>query len=385
MFSRESNNPWKKYSCLGKTDNEKLVDLFEATKDGKVDILRILITKGAVNVNATHKHEKEGQGLTALHLAVRHNHLDCMKLLIENGADINATDNFGFRPIHDAARYGYADCLRELVNNGAVIDGVKLHGLDYVTPLYYAIKCNSIECLQILEVKTKSFDIQECDRLIWLSGSSNDDTTLLPYAKKYTFTDSELKEWLKNSAVSGNVEYFKAVKELCNENGSDREFIRNQGSLVIVATQHGHHGYLENLLQGDFDSNKCNSNNSTALHYAARYGYADGVKLLAKHGAALNAKNLDNFAPIHIALKQNNFEAVSELIKCGCDIDLPGGDENDPPLHMALKVPVEPATLKEILAGKPSLLVKNDKEERAIDVVDKEGNLYQVLMEYIRN
>ena len=48
--------------------------------------------------------------------------------------------------------------------------------------------------------------------------------------------------------------------------------------------------------------------------------------MLVEHGAVLNAKNLDNWAPIHIALKQNNTESVKQLIKYGCDINLPGGN-----------------------------------------------------------
>lgn len=386
MFSsRENKNPWKKYTFEHKTNDEKIIDLFDATKDGRLDILRLLITKAGVDVQAVHEVEKEGQGLTALHLAVRYNHVDCMKLLIASGADVNATDNFGFRPIHDAALCGYAECLQELINNGAAIEGVELNGLDYITPLYYAIKYNSVKCLQILEVGAKDFDVDECDRLIWRLGSSNYNTQLLEFAKKYDFSNSEIEEWMRNSAIAGNVEYFKIIREAFGNRRSDAEFLKNHGYLVIIATQHGHHNYLEGLLQAKFDSNETNSNNSSALHYAARYGHAEAVKLLAKHGAALNAKNLDNWAPIHIALKQNNVDAVAELIKCGCDIDLPGGEFDDTPLHVALTVPVEPETLKQVLVGKPSLLIKNSKGEHPIDVVDKEATLYEVLMEYIRN
>ena len=122
--------------------------------------------------------------MTALHLAVRHNHVDCVKLLIGYRADVNATDNFGFRPVHDAALYGFAECLKELLNSGAFVKGVDLHGLDYVTPLYYAIKHNFIDCVQALEVGSKDFDIHECDRLIWKLGSTNCDMNLLAYSKK---------------------------------------------------------------------------------------------------------------------------------------------------------------------------------------------------------
>ena len=44
-----------------------------------------------------------------------------------------------------------------------------------------------------------------------------------------------------------------------------------------------------------------------------------------KHGGDIEGRNLDNFTPLHVALKGNNIEAVQELIAQGCDINASGG------------------------------------------------------------
>lgn len=45
-----------------------------------------------------------------------------MKLLIENGAEINIKDNDGNTPLHYAAKRGFMGIIRLLVENGADIN-----------------------------------------------------------------------------------------------------------------------------------------------------------------------------------------------------------------------------------------------------------------------
>ena len=46
------------------------------------------------------------RGLRPLHYAVYVDYVECVKLLIERGADVNATDDIGYTPIHLCARKG---------------------------------------------------------------------------------------------------------------------------------------------------------------------------------------------------------------------------------------------------------------------------------------
>jgi len=382
MSKQVDSKKWKKYTFKDKNKEERLVDFLEATKDGQVNVLRILKTTGEVDVNEIPPKEKEGQGMSALHLAVRHNHLDCVKFLLEQeGIEVNPADRFGFRPIHDAAMLGHTDCMKELLAKGAAINGVDSNGLDYITPLYYAIKHNDIESVRALQ-NSGGFNKEICDRLIWELGATNRSKNLISHSTKEfkAFTEEEMQKWLKSSAITGNVDYVK--EKSINE---CPDFVNKNGFLVLAATQHGHRDYLQTLMDMKFNSNEANKNGSSALHYAARYGHVDCIQLLLKHGAELNAKNLDNWAPIHTAIRQNNIDSVKELINQGCDVNMPGGELNDTPVHVASKIPVDVDLMKELLLAKPSMTIKNTRGELAMDVVDKEDPLHEILLEYVRN
>lgn len=394
MFAKRSKDPWKKYSCQDKNEEEKVQDLYNAVRDSRADVINVLVTKGGINVNGVHPEESKGQGLTALHLAARYDKHECALALIQHGAEVNAKDNFGFRPIHDAALNGCTQSMMVLLKHGATTSGVEFppfRDLDFVTPMYYAIKSNSVSCLEALEAgeSVEKFDTGECDRLIWGLGASNPTASLLQHARKYDFPDEMFAECVKNSAIVGNIKYFQALQEMAK--GMDAgEFARKHGIVVIVSTQHGHHKYLDHVLNEKFDANVTNgTDESSALHFAARYGHSESIRLLVKHGGDVEGRNLDNFTPLHVALKGNNIEAVQELIAQGCDINASGGDTKDSAIHIALTTPVSPDTLRVLLDAKPKMVVRNAKHQLPGDVVqDKDGEnseLYQTLLEYLRN
>ena len=51
-----------------------------------------------------------------LHFAAGYGEDDCVKLLLEKGADINACDNNKNSPLHYAAGYGIVSCVQLLVD-----------------------------------------------------------------------------------------------------------------------------------------------------------------------------------------------------------------------------------------------------------------------------
>ncbi|OQY40357.1 MAG: hypothetical protein B6229_02025 [Spirochaetaceae bacterium 4572_7] len=66
---------------------------------------------------------RNSKGVPMLCLAVRSNHIDIIKYLIDNGADINAiSDDRHNTPIMDAASKGLLDAIQILVNEGADLE-----------------------------------------------------------------------------------------------------------------------------------------------------------------------------------------------------------------------------------------------------------------------
>ncbi|KAH9490313.1 hypothetical protein Btru_034945 [Bulinus truncatus] len=79
------------------------------------ELVRILDNHGdEVRVNRVNH-----VGLTALHHGVLSNNLDTVKLLLCNGADVNAQDVHGFSPLHTAAACGFTQVASMLVLYGA--------------------------------------------------------------------------------------------------------------------------------------------------------------------------------------------------------------------------------------------------------------------------
>lgn len=58
-------------------------------------------------------------GHTPLHIAAKENHASTVKVLVETGANINATDNLSWTPLLWAAAFGNVDAVRMLLELGA--------------------------------------------------------------------------------------------------------------------------------------------------------------------------------------------------------------------------------------------------------------------------
>ena len=57
----------------------------------------------------------------------------------------------------------------------------------------------------------------------------------------------------------------------------------------------------------------------TALHWMAYLGDDKGVKLLATHGADLNAQDVEGNTPLHDAVSSKQAAAVRALLACGAN------------------------------------------------------------------
>eukprot|EP00794_Sanderia_malayensis_P000499 gene499-1145_t len=85
------------------TNPKHLITLQQAARDGRIDIVRIHIEKAGRDKKKLNK--KDQEQTTALHYAVRYNHMSIVKLLVESGANVNVPGEYGATPLHYAARY----------------------------------------------------------------------------------------------------------------------------------------------------------------------------------------------------------------------------------------------------------------------------------------
>jgi ankyrin repeat protein len=66
-------------------------------------------------------HERDNDGMTALHWAVVAHHPEAVKALLAAGADVNAVDHFGYTPLLYAATidFGDSETVTTLLKAGA--------------------------------------------------------------------------------------------------------------------------------------------------------------------------------------------------------------------------------------------------------------------------
>lgn len=83
---------------LSGLEDEMLVQaMIDATAKGKMDKMIQILSSNKININ-----DRDYDNRSALHLASAEGHLNIVKYLVENGANINARDRCGNTPIHEA-------------------------------------------------------------------------------------------------------------------------------------------------------------------------------------------------------------------------------------------------------------------------------------------
>lgn len=128
--------------------------VFMAACLGHPEVIRILVAAGA-DADAT-----RGEGVpidsgkdvgrigdTPLVGAVCRGFLDCVRVLLEVGADVNKADASESAPIHHAARKGQTEIVRILAEAGADLNR---ETDDVRTPLSTAIRAGNLEMIEVL-------------------------------------------------------------------------------------------------------------------------------------------------------------------------------------------------------------------------------------------
>ncbi len=87
-----------------------------------------------------------------------------LKLLLDGGADVNSTDNYGVNSLMEASFYGHGGVLKVLLSKGAYTNAVSLaHGRN---ALHYAVMDASVDVVQILvEATDINVDLKDHLRL----------------------------------------------------------------------------------------------------------------------------------------------------------------------------------------------------------------------------
>jgi 5'-AMP-activated protein kinase catalytic alpha subunit len=103
---------------------QRVIDLHDAVEKGEVEKAQTILERGGVHVDATLHHTQTG--VTPLHRAARRGDMEMLRLLLAEGADMEAKTDLGGgrRALHWACRFDQADAAKELLRHGCDVTAV---------------------------------------------------------------------------------------------------------------------------------------------------------------------------------------------------------------------------------------------------------------------
>ncbi|MGD9133172.1 MAG: ankyrin repeat domain-containing protein, partial [Desulfobacterales bacterium] len=335
IFLAACANPEKKAAQSGNLDyikeiirknpgriNEKDGDgnsfLHLAVRTANTDIVKFLVSNGAdVNI-------KDSYGQTPLQIAVHSDNTEIVVQLVSNGAEINIQNPIGKTPLHDAVYHGYFKIVKYLISQGAEINSTDIRGK---MPLHDAVIDNNIEISKYLIINGAAVNAKD-----------GDGKASLHYA-----TINENLELIKSLVSSGaNVNKKDKFNRIPLHYAADKGYLEIAKHLISkgseIDTKAGfylHAGSMELTL------------GCTPLHLAARNGHLEVVKYLVLQGADVNLKNNEDKNALDFAKERKNLEVVA-FLKSAKELTPPSKSQKK-----VAKTPVKQAPPKESIKTRP--------------------------------
>lgn len=122
------------------------LEIHEAAASGDYDSLEEYLKSGKFDVNLK---DEEWNNRTALHWACAKGYVECIRLLLDNGAQGTAVTDTGWTPAHFAAEAGKLTVLRALHNASIFVTKKDNYG---DTPRRLAEIYGHDECVKFLEI-----------------------------------------------------------------------------------------------------------------------------------------------------------------------------------------------------------------------------------------
>ncbi|MBK6674845.1 MAG: ankyrin repeat domain-containing protein [Proteobacteria bacterium] len=319
--------------------------LMWAAAQGQPEMIRFLVSRGAlVNERSTvrdwqRRVTAEGRpkdmnrgGLTPLLFAAREGCIECLRALLDNGADIDLADPDGTTPLILALLNRNYNAAKFLIEAGADVNLWDIYGQG---PLYVAVDMNTLPVGRRVELpsmdETTGFDIAQM--LLERGANPNAQLKLRPKYRNipYDRYRDPLMVWgttpLLRAAKAGDIPVVKlllkhgALPNLANSIGVTPLMVAAGDGHINDPTR-GNTRTEDDALEcyallktagadvdarttrglADADLKIWMAGNRTALHAAASRGWNRLVSLLVKDGARLDVIDTDGLSAIDYAL-----------------------------------------------------------------------------------
>ena len=289
------------------TINGSDTPLIVAARKGSVEIVRMLVAKGA-DVN-----KKNQEGASPLGLASR-GHKDAVEVLIRAGADVNTKDNAGSSPLAFAASLGCKEIVAALVRGGADVNMADNCG---VTPIGLASQGGHDEIVEMLINARADVNVRDGaggSPLGFASSAGHRNVVLMlvKHGANVNTRNNEGGTPLGFASSHGHAEIAHAlVREGADVNSRDK----NGDSPLAYASGQGHREVVDMLIGGGADANATSNDGLTPLMYASSQGHREIVDLLVRNGANVGARDKKGRTAVKMASAQGHRVIVRMLKK----------------------------------------------------------------------
>ncbi|KAJ4153081.1 hypothetical protein LMH87_009586 [Akanthomyces muscarius] len=254
--------------------------LLLAIDSGQIQAVEALLAGGA-KVDEVREPDDEKPPLC---VAAELGHLEIAALLIEHGADIEATDKWDSPPLLTASLDGHVDIVKLLLGKGA--NAAKVTRMGWTA----------------LQAASNGGHLEVARRLLEEEGCcvARDDAS----------------RWspMHDASAGGNLDVVKLLMEhgRSASKGSDRTGL----TALHAAASNGLIGMIEFLLgTPGVEIDARDHTGRTPLFLAARAGKIKAVKKLLEYGAAIDAKDIYDASPIFAAARNNHRFAAQFLLQ----------------------------------------------------------------------
>ncbi|GAU91550.1 hypothetical protein RvY_03782 [Ramazzottius varieornatus] len=289
-------------------------------------------------------------GNTPLHVACCCDRTDCLKILLDYGADPLVASFSGMTPIHNAARRASKKVLAFLLQSCAVPKDVLLNLVDdeNQTALHWAVNNGDVDTVQLLMENGASLDAQMYDKSTPLHLACAQGLIHV-VQRMCEIVPARFRKIMEERDAQGMTCLHRATmfdhREVCEfllDKGAaiDEEDNEGRTSLVLAASraswrvqglllQHGAKAwthdkygknYLHYVISRGLSPEFCQATTGslkncsylldqkdiygcTPLHYAAMNGSLRSSTGLVRLGATVNTKNKESQLPLHFAAK----------------------------------------------------------------------------------
>ncbi|PVD29254.1 hypothetical protein C0Q70_11851 [Pomacea canaliculata] len=437
LRSEESGGLETGYSLLPPSETADVLNLtlHQCARDGDEVNMNILFRHLGVHLRKK-INDYDDDSLTPLHYAARYNFLGVVKLLVENGADVNKVGEDDDTPLHHAARYrqdrrrtdargqnrmaspvsladlspsvpglngipfqeegdreffqGNSSVICYLISKGANINCRDTYGQ---TPLHFAaMRGNVCACKDLLRFGDVDIEAKDKQGICPLHMAAIHNQVevarlLIEAGADLRSTDNEQSRPLHHACGSGSTEIVQLLfgaasrfPEMISNMVTDTDI--KHSTCLHVAIDNGHYEVAQLCIEKEAEVNRPRKQNMYPLHLAAMSGDMRIVRLLVDHSARIDAVNDDRATALHNAAAFNHTEVINFLLEKGADINRRDKDNYTP---LLLAATYGHADTVELLLTKGADYSAVDKHEKTAIFLAAEENKLQALRKLLEH